>query len=205
MFSIEGSPRGGSVAGFYLGLAYALLYIVGMQELVIDVSPFEEWSVDFVVYQFYMGLGDAIPVIILCSAIGRIVKRRPNGDMHEKRVSRYSPLLFAIVIGTERTLISLAGLIHNTINVYPLQVILWNYALGCTIGICYMILRKHYSNNEKLMIFGISFNWIIFNMFIGLIKKGAMFDSLLRSVIDALMIVLVMQVLRIQGRKYSLS
>lgn len=54
--------------GLRFGCAFALLYFVGMQEVVVSSSPFTEWGFDFVIYQFFMGLGDAIPALLLCIA-----------------------------------------------------------------------------------------------------------------------------------------
>jgi len=195
VFSVNSSYSRGSVAGFYLGIAYALIYMIGMQEIILDLSPFGTWTVDFIKYQVLMGLGDAIPVIVLCSVSGRIASNKKNGSILTERRSRYSILLFAIVVGTERTVFSLTGVIHNTINTYPLPVIIWNYVFGCIIGICYMLIEKHYRNSERLMVVGISVNWIIFNIFIGMIKRGAMFDALLRSGIDTLIIIILTRVI----------
>jgi len=55
--------------GLRFGLAFALLYLFGMQEVVVDASPFATWGRDFVVYQFFMGVGDAVPVFALCAIV----------------------------------------------------------------------------------------------------------------------------------------
>jgi hypothetical protein len=54
--------------GLQFGIAFALIYILGIQELGIDSSPFSSWGFEYVKYQFIMGIGDAVPVLLLCLA-----------------------------------------------------------------------------------------------------------------------------------------
>ena len=51
--------------GIRYGSAFGLMYLVGMQEVVVSASPFNTYGFWFVIYQFFNGLGDAIPVPVL--------------------------------------------------------------------------------------------------------------------------------------------
>lgn len=52
--------------GIRFGLSFGCMYLVGMQEVVVSASPCDTYGIDFVLYQLFMGLGDAIPVLLLC-------------------------------------------------------------------------------------------------------------------------------------------
>lgn len=178
----------GLKSGVYFGCILSLLYMIGMQEIMLSVSPFKTWGIEFVIYQFFMGLGDVIPVIILCSIAGKLV-----GNSSEKTGSctvnkTTTILLFTIIIGSTRTTLSQTNVIKNYMDSYFLPVFFWNYAFGFIIGVAYLILIKNFKEPEKWMIWGLIINWIIFNSFIGLIKNGAFFDALLRSILDGIVI-----------------
>ncbi len=186
----------GLKSGLYFGLVLALLYMAGMQEIMLSVSPFDAWGSDFVIYQLLMGLGDAIPVIVLCSVSGKLA--RTTSEKSEKPYINkvVTLLLFTIISGTARTILSQTNIIDNSMDSYPIAVSLWNYSFGFVVGIGYLILRKHYKDVEKWMIWGVAVNWIIFNSFIGLIKDGALHDALLRSMLDGIVIVGIVWLIR---------
>uniref|UniRef100_UPI000564730E hypothetical protein n=1 Tax=Paenibacillus zanthoxyli TaxID=369399 RepID=UPI000564730E len=46
--------------GIRFGICFGLIFLLGMQEVVVNASPFSEWGLDFVIFQFYMGIGEAI-------------------------------------------------------------------------------------------------------------------------------------------------
>lgn len=187
--------------GIYFGLILALLYLIGMQEIMLSVSPFDAWGLEFVVYQLFMGFGDAIPVIILCAIAGALVEsnsKKNNNFLTNKVVTIF---IFAIVIGTARTIFSQINVIENYMDFYTIPVIFWNYAFGTVIGIIYLILKKFFNQPKKWMTWGLIVNWIIFNSFIGLIKSGALFDALLRSILDGIVIVSVVWIIEKLSKK----
>ena len=55
--------------GIRFGIAFAMIYLFGMQEIVVEGSPFSNWGLGFVKYQLIMGIGDGLPAILLCVAI----------------------------------------------------------------------------------------------------------------------------------------
>lgn len=175
----------------YFGFALSLIYMIGMQEIMLSASPFDEWNIKFVFYQALMGIGDSIPVIILCTIIGKIKKNEKQEAVSNTNFNIKSIILYTLILGSIRTVLSMTHLIENYFEIYPTGVIIWNYLFGLIVGISYIIIRYSYSDPKMVMIFGVSINWIIFNLFIGLIKHGAMIDSIFRSFIDAIVIVLL--------------
>lgn len=191
----KNSTQKGLKSGMYIGIAFASIYLIGMQEIVLNVSPYDKWNIDFVIYQFFMGIGDGIPVFILCSFISKIVITSFTKKDLKRIKTGYVLTAFTVFIGTVRTIITMIGIIQNSFSEYPMEVIIWNYAFGCVIGICYIILYKIYNETKYIMLCGIVPNWIIFNMFIGLIKSGAMIDALLRSIIDSIAILIIVTII----------
>ncbi|MDX9800871.1 MAG: hypothetical protein RBT69_05985 [Spirochaetia bacterium] len=182
------SRNTGFKGGIYFGVILALLYITGMQEIMLAVSPFDIWNLKFIIYQLSMGLGDAIPVIVLCSVIGSLAIVNPKKSQIKNTRKAGIIFFFTVITGTMRTILSLTNVIDNYIYSYPAAVTIWNYGFGFVLGISYVILEKHYANPQKWMIWGTAINWIIFNSFIGLIRHGALFDALLRSTLDGIAI-----------------
>ena len=61
--------------GILFGIAYAMIYLLGMQEIIVDYSPFSTWGLDFIKYQFLIGIGDGIPAFLLCLIISYFTLR----------------------------------------------------------------------------------------------------------------------------------
>ena len=193
--------RGKTRSGLLLGSAFALLYMVGMQEIMFDASPFARWDLGYVAYQSIIGLGDAIPVIILCIAVSTLVggERRDNDRIPKSTIPTI--LVFTLVIGTSRLLLSYCGIIKSQVADYSVPVTAWGYALGCVVGIGRLLIDRAYVRSKAVMLYGLGLNWIIFNMFIGLVKRGAMADALTRSLLDVVAIAIAMGLGEIVGRR----
>lgn len=190
------SAEGPLKTGLALGAGFALLYMVGMQEVVVEASPFASWGPEFVAYQAYMGFADALPALLLCLALGRFcIASAPavKATALTHGTPRAAPLLypllfFPLVVGSVRTGSNLLGVIASDIARYPLQTVVWNFALGAAFGLSYAMIRPlHRGGAPRLvrdlaLIYGL--NWAIFNAFIGLIFAGVMAQMLLRSAID---------------------
>ncbi len=67
---------------------------------------------------------------------------------------------------------------------YAVPVIAWGFSLGCVVGIGYVLLHRAYSRPRGVLLYGLGLNWVIFNMFIGLVKSGAFADAVTRSLLD---------------------
>jgi hypothetical protein len=170
--------------GLTLGPAFAVLYMIGMQEIMVDTSPFPAWGSDYVVYQAVIGLGDAIPVIILCAVVGALLagERTFAGRGHQGDL--IAVLVMTLTVGSVRWLVSALGVIQSSLAEYPLPVIAWGYLLGLGFGISYILVTRANSVGRTVMLYGVGLNWLIFNAFIGLVFAGMMGDALLRSAID---------------------
>ena len=170
--------------GLVVGLAFAVMYVIGMQEIMVDTSPFSAWGSDFVIYQTIMGLGDAVPVIVLCAVVGALLAGRPRVGASPHGGGVVLLVVTTLLIGTVRLGLSISGVIHSGIADYPAAVVAWGYLLGLGFGFAAVLLARANRACRTVMVFGVGVNWIIFNSFIGLVFGGTMGDALLRSVID---------------------
>ncbi|MGL4107446.1 hypothetical protein [Clostridium sp. LP20] len=186
--------------GFRFGIAFAIIYLVGMQEVVVEGSPFTTWGLDFIKYQLFMGLGDGIPAIFLCIFTVYFTLRDNEKIKVIHKLSIIKIIKAVIIIGiaifAERIIGYESGLISSNLSTYPVQCYIWTGIFGIMFGYIYVLLRpllefekKKYSITLRFIaIMGV--NWIIFNSFIGLISKGAMSQMILRSGLDVLVLFL---------------
>jgi hypothetical protein len=184
--------------GLRFGTAFALIYLLGMQEVIVESSPFSGWGFEFVAYQFFMGLGDAIPVFILCIVITAFIfGKKKNKVSYKQQFDKYK-LLGVIVIAfaffCERTIGYIVGYIDSDIEKYPIPVLIWTALFGIVYGIAFILLRPIYYNKStftsslNISVFTLGINWIVFNSFIGMIFSGTILQMLLRSGIDVAVI-----------------
>lgn len=188
--------------GLRFGTAFALIYFMGMQEVVVEASPFTSWGFDFVMYQFFMGLGDAIPVFILCIVITvSILKKKENKITCKVQFCKYR-LLHVVTIAfaffLERTIGYIVGYIDSDIEHYPIPVLIWTALFGLVYGIAFILLYPIYFNKKNTFIsslnssvFTLGINWIIFNSFIGMIYTDTILQAILRSGVDVIVIFIV--------------
>jgi hypothetical protein len=178
--------------GLRFGISFALIYLVGMQEIVVSASPFTAWGIDFIMYQLSMGLSDAIPVFLLCMMITYFTFNINSIKIYKHKLlnSIIAIFIIAVVFTVVRITGYKIGMIESDFSVYSIQVFVWTLLFGITLGFIYIYLRPIYSKMNfqtlKLSVITIGMNWIIFNSFIGLIFKGLMPQMLLRSIIDTI-------------------
>lgn len=181
--------------GWRFGLAFALLYLFGMQEVVVDASPFEAWGREFVVYQLFMGAGDAVPVFALCTALAYLTLapgRRPSaGTTVGAREAIAIVAAIALAFFVQRSIGHTTGLVHSNVESYPVQTHLWTALFGAVLGCVVVVLVPVFSRRHgpvalsvRLVLLTIGVNWVLFNGFIGLLFSGAMPQMLLRSGLD---------------------
>lgn len=183
--------------GLRFGLAYGLIYLFAMQELMIESSPFSAYGVEFIKYQFFMGLGDAIPVFILCIVIALFTmkKEAKEGQVQMKMAEK---VLAMGIIAVSFLLLRMAayetGIIQSSCDSYAVPCYIWTAVFGMVLAYVYTILYPVLFSEGKWVQVPIRFtltigiNWIIFNSFMGMIKKGAMPDALLRSGLDLIVL-----------------
>lgn len=178
------------------GLSFAIIYILGMQEIAVDASPYGEWGWEFVRYQLIMGLGDALPVLLLCFLISFVfIKNTQKNNLcpSNKKTKWIFSILFTLIFFVVRTIEYKTQIIGSDIARYPIQTHIWTIIFGFFIGMIFQFLYPIHSNNTKplkidfkIAILTIGLNWIIFNGFIGMIMKGSMIEMLLRAGIDTM-------------------
>lgn len=170
--------------GLTLGLAFAVMYVIGMQEIMVDNSPFPVWGSDFVIYQTIIGLGDAIPVIILCAITGALLTNGHAPTAVRQRGRLVAIVAITLTVGTVRWVVSALDMIQTCLAEYPMAVVAWGYLLGLGFGMAYALLERTNRAVNAVVIYGVGLDWVIFNSFIGVVFHGMMVDALLRSAID---------------------
>jgi hypothetical protein len=198
--------------GYRFGLAFALLYLFGMQEVVVDASPFATWGLDFVTYQFFMGLGDAVPVFLLCTSVAYVsLAARERSVATRTLGARAQAVIVAAITLTffvQRTIGHATGIVHSNIGSYPVQTLIWTALFGAALGGAFVLLypvfareRRVLTVSVRLVVLTIGVNWMLFNAFIGLLFSGTMPQMLLRSGLDiAVMLLTSLVVLGYVGR-----
>lgn len=182
--------------GIRLGLSFALIYLFGMQEVFVESSPFTTYGAAFIKYQFFMGAGDAIPVLVLCIVIGLFTAKHDTKELIPQSINMREGLLavgiIAISFLIERTAGYETGIIQSNCDIYIVPCYIWTALFGMVLGYVYTILYPVLSGEREwihvpvrfVLIIGV--NWIIFNSFMGLIMKDTMSGMLLRSGLDAI-------------------
>lgn len=186
------SKLSGPEIGFRFGISFAAIYIVGMQEVILSSSPFTEYGKDFFLYQLSMGLGDGIPVVLLCLALSALCFPKENikktGGLRITRDAIVYMLCVSCGFFTQRIIGYIFGYIDSDFKSYPLETILWALTMGATFGIANILISPVFCGNvakqRMLSLLIISINWIWFNLFIGLIYEGLFLSMLLRGLCD---------------------
>lgn len=184
--------------GIRFGLSFGCMYLAGMQEVVVSASPCDTYGIDFILYQFFMGLGDAIPVILLCVLVCGFAKinigdkksKHPNKEQENKIIFVVISLLFFI----ERVVGYYVGYIDNEFQEYPIPVLIWTLVFGMVMGGIYVFLSPIYEDMKgdtkdiQLLVWSVGVNWVWFNCFMGLILNGLFLKMFLRGGLDILVI-----------------
>lgn len=184
--------------GIRYGVAFGVLYLVGMQEVVVSSSPFDTYGADFVAFQFFMGLGDAIPVMALCLVVSifTLRQRRERKERLDYRCKNciVTVCVIAILFFVQRTIGYYVDYLDSDIQQYPIPVLVWTAVTGVAFGIIYLILRpiyegiKHRKKTIQIVVVSLGLNWIWFNCFMGLILKGLFVKMCIRGGIDVVVV-----------------
>ena len=193
---LQKSTLSNKETGIRYGFSFGLMYLVGMQEVVVSASPFDTYGLDFVTYQFFMGLGDTIPVLILCLLVCGIGRKKLAGENKTVKYTTKENVIASVVITitffTERTIGYMAGYLDSDISEYPVPVVAWTAIFGFALSVMYLVIRPIYNNKNnvkrtiQIVVLSIGVNWIWFNCFMGLILDGLFAKMFLRSAIDVI-------------------
>lgn len=188
-------------------LVFAILPLVGM----LEITPDSVWTYKVSIAQIFVGLGDALPVILLVLLMYLTRTKHSSQGMNRLATRAKSKPLLAVVIAIvfilERVLAYLTGITLSAIHDYPLPCIIWTIACGISFGIVFMVMEpiwevkgtlKKVTNGKVVLriMKSIGLNWIWFNVFIALIAKGMMLQMILRSVVDLCIMIVVFLLLR---------
>ncbi len=181
-------------AGVRMGISFALVYLIGMQEVLVGSSPFTAYGLEYIRYEFFMGLGDAIPVFALCIIIALFTKKNKGGTAIAGEMGRSGSMLTVIIIAAgfliERTIGYETGIVLSEHNTSTVPCYIWTAVFGIVLGCIFVELYPVWGSGRKWINIPVKFalvvgvNWIIFNSFIGMILKGVMSQMLLRSGLD---------------------
>jgi len=183
--------------GLRFGICFALIYLFGMQEVVVEAAPYATWGLDFVVYQFFMGAGEAVAALLLCVAISLFIidKRHAIQPKTPKllREKASAVLLIAAAFTAVRVIAYETGTIHSNVDSFPIPSYIWTGIFGIVLGFCFIMLYPVFDNQKSpvklsvnIMVLTVGLCWIFFNLFIGLIFAGTITEMLLRSGLDVL-------------------
>lgn len=197
------SPLSKTQTGLRFGAAFGLIYLFGMQEVVLSASPYQTYGIDFIVYELIMGLGDAIPTVALCMIVSAMYAKAFQKDtpsdnrendltMRDGKREIFIVLFITAGFFLQRMAGYLIGYIDSDIQSCPIPTLIWTLLFGLTFAIAYIILKPIYSVYDErkqgihILILSLGINWIWFNLFIGLIYKGMWAKMLLRGASDVL-------------------
>jgi hypothetical protein len=191
------SPTVPFVAGARFGVAIALLYIWGILETsAITGSP--------VLAEFLGSLADAFPILGLGLLLGRFaapknappraqsVKKPPMVPFFRGTVLPVG-LIFAAFLAGRYFAYVVVG-ITSGYQSRPLPTLVWTLGMGLWIGIMYLLFSPNAVSRsplKKALWFGLclfGINWLIFNLFMGVIFTVSFSDLVLRCLIDAFMV-----------------
>ncbi|TVP83008.1 MAG: hypothetical protein EA344_10390 [Alkalicoccus sp.] len=185
----------GMQIGFRFGIVFAALYMVGMQEVVVEASPFNEWGAGFVNFQLYMGISDALPALLLCLGVAYFTLSSKNTPGTRQVLTPAEKIkavsLVTVTFFTARAIGYETGILASNVNTFPVPAYLWTAVFGLVLGVCYTVLYPVFAGGRnksllsfKLAVLTIGMNWMLFNSFIGLIFSETMSGMLLRSGLD---------------------
>ena len=183
--------------GVRFGSCFGLIFLLGMQEVVVNASPFSKWGFDFIEYQFFMGIGEAIAALLMCVIIAKFTIEDKGYDNYFNKNTTYNRWrmvgLIALTFTIERVIAYKTGIIASDIGTSPIPCYGWTILFGIALGWCYVILLPIFCEDKnpviqsfKLVVLTLGLCWTIFNSFIGLIIDGAIVQVLLRSGLDVL-------------------
>ena len=181
--------------GFRFGLVFAALYLFGMQEVVVEASPYNEWGIAFIKYQFFIGITDALPALLLCLLVSNFTlnNNKTSGSIQLLNMVQRIKLvtLVCLLFLIQRAIGYETGIIVSNSAAFPIPTYLWTIIFGIVLGLSYVFLYPIFAKGQSnallsfhIVVIAIGINWILFNSFIGLIFSGAIQQMLLRTGID---------------------
>lgn len=190
--------------GLRYGTSIALLWLCAMLE---GVSLFGNPMIN----EFVVGLSDAIPVFVLGILLSTIQFEIVQGNHPAAFVSGEkikAVLLFTCIFLAGRYVAYFPGVIRSGIRIRPLEILLWTFLMGISIGIAFVLIGG--SRDERpsvyravkfgFLIFGL--NWAVFLIFMPFMFSGYIADVLLRIIIDSTLVTISSYMTIIPGGRF---
>lgn len=184
--------------GLRFGISFGLIFLLGMQEVVVSASPFSTWGLYYVVYQFFMGFGEAVAALIMCILLAKFTIDEPKSNYLKENKTHNKGLIIGLIALTftiERIIAYKTGIINSDIMTSPIPTFVWTIIFGIALGVSYVLLLPIFNIEKnpvrksfKLVVLTLGLSWIIFNSFIGLIMNGVMVQVLTRSGLDIIVL-----------------
>lgn len=176
-------PGKGIVKGWWYGLAFAVLWLIGFVEVSVlfDTSLADE---------FMNWLPDGISLILLSLLLGAFTTndQQHTERNHSKPRTPILPIAAAFALGR-----TVAYLVFGTNTSYDpdlLPVFNWTVAMALWVGIMYAILRPNASTQSPLaqaLWFGVlvlGTDWVLFNLFVLVFIDLPILDIVFRALLD---------------------
>lgn len=197
----KASPLTNIQTGLRFGACFGAIYLFGMQEVVVEASPYTQWGIEYVIYQLVMGAGEALAALLLCLTLSKFFIQKKNNNVNIQKSGKKQQIstiiLIACAFTLERAVAYETGFISSNVDTFPVPVYAWTVIFGIILGICFTTLIPVFSIIKaesmrcfKISVVTIGFSWMIFNSFIGFIFKGELLNLLIRSGLDVVTIFL---------------
>lgn len=173
------------------GIGYGLIYFVGMFEITPDI----EWNMGVTLNQIFVGIGDAIPGILIAFLISRKLEKKSDEQVGSTaKLDLRLMGIVALCLFVGRMIGYKTGIVLNGMNQYFVPVLIWTILFSIIVGVVIGLLYPFYIRKSRFSIvrFLLSFgcNWLWFNGFIVLIMKNYLGAVCIRVAVDLILILL---------------
>ncbi|MGE5604258.1 MAG: hypothetical protein ACM3YE_01035 [Bacteroidota bacterium] len=175
-------PGKKGMKGFFYGLSFAGLYLIGMFESVLL------WN-STMMSEFFMGLGDFIPILLMGMLLGIFAGTDQPQTGKERNLLAVLTIAFFYILG--RYFSNSVLHIESAYLTKPLGTLIWTISQGIWVGIVYYILQpgtKGKSLFSQALFFGtiiFGANWLVNHLFIAVIAEISP-DIFIRTGMDIL-------------------
>jgi len=174
--------------GISIGTLWLLGYVMGVPKY---GNPF--------INEFVGGLCDAAPVVLMGWLLGRSTAKKgfnDAGNAFKNSQSFIGIAVFVLAFSLLRTAFYYLNIIDTGFRVDPVYTMVWTIFTGFCLGITYLLLGKTTKSSSNLvsavrfgfLLFGLT--WGAFFIFIPLVLKGQLINTILMFLIDSLSVTL---------------
>jgi len=177
--------------GLRYGMAIGILWLWGMLEGVsLSGNP--------LINEFFTGICDAIPIILMGLLLGIFTTKTNNIENTKKSFSLKKILLSVFIFSTiflvGRYFFYYTNIMKSGYQLSPYFTFIWTLLMGTCTGVTYLLLGQATQSSSAILsaikfgiiIFGI--NWLAFVVFIPFVFKGTLIDSIIRIIVDTLLV-----------------